>query len=107
MKRRDVLAASISAATLVPWSKQAFAGTPCPPALLVDGVPGNVACVQGNPQIGTVTQDAVVPEQLALYAPITGPVSENTVAAVQFRLSGDSQWKEASPMWRMTHRACA
>ena len=78
--------------------------------LSLDHAAGQVA-VQGQDHIfglapasinvGTLSQDAVTPEQIALYLPTTGAVDQATTATVEYRISGAGVYLDAQPLWRI------
>ena len=51
--------------------------------------------------LGALVQDAETPEQLPLSINVTGSLSQNATASVQYRRVGTSPWQEAAPMWRI------
>ena len=51
--------------------------------------------------IGALIQDAVTPEHIALYAPITGDVPIDITARVEYRKAGVEAWVESTPLWRV------
>lgn len=51
--------------------------------------------------IGIVSQETVTPEQITLYAEVTGPLAEETTAKVKYKRSSDTLWKDAAPLWRV------
>lgn len=57
----------------------------------------------GAVEVGVFAQDAVTPEQIALYAAVTGSVPALTTAQVEYKLSTEpTVWTASSDLWRIS-----
>lgn len=56
---------------------------------------------QGNLPIGTITQEAVTPHQIAVYADVTGSIAADAYATVRYRVATIGAWKTGHPLYRI------
>ena len=52
-------------------------------------------------EVNAFQNDYETPEQISLYASITGTLSEDVTATVEYRLQGAQSWVDAAPLWRI------